>query len=275
MTAPRSHTYRPHIFGIVNITEDSFSDGGKFLDPEAAIAHAASLVAAGADVLDIGPASSHPDARDVSAEEEIERLSAIWPGLRALGRPLSVDSFQPETQKWALAHGADWLNDINGFCDPHMHELLADGPCRLVVMHAIQAKGIATRTAPPDGDIWQHILAFFEARLEALTRAGVDASRMVLDPGMGFFLGNRPETSWAVLAQIDRLKSAFDLPVLLSVSRKSFLRALVDCPPEAAGPASLAAELFAARQRIDYIRTHDVGQLDQALKVVGHLDSFS
>ena len=266
--------HRPHIFGIVNITEDSFSDGGQFLNPEAAIAHAAHLLAAGADVLDIGPASSHPDARDVSADEEIERLSAIWPGLRAMGSALSVDSFQPETQKWALAQGVDWLNDINGFCDPQMHELLADASCSLVVMHAIQAKGIATRAAPPDGDIWEHILAFFEARLEALARAGVDPSRCVLDPGMGFFLGNRPETSWVVLRHIDRLKKAFDLPVLLSVSRKSFLRALVDCPPDAAGPASLSAELFAARQQVDYIRTHDVGQLDQALKIARHLNSF-
>ena len=266
--------HRPHIFGIVNITEDSFSDGGQFLNPEAAIAHAADLLAAGADVLDIGPASSHPDARDVSADEEIERLSAIWPDLRAMGCALSVDSFQPETQKWALAQDADWLNDINGFCDPQMQELLADSSCSLVVMHAIQAKGIATRAAPPDGDIWEHILAFFDARLEALTRAGVDPSRCVLDPGMGFFLGNRPETSWVVLRHIDRLKKAFDLPVLLSVSRKSFLRALADCPPDAAGPASLSAELFAARQQVDCIRTHDVGQLNQALKVARHLDSF-
>ena len=266
--------HRPHIFGIVNITEDSFSDGGQFLNPEPAIAHAADLLAAGADVLDIGPASSHPDARDVSADEEIERLSTIWPGLSAMGSALSVDSFQPETQKWALAQGVDWLNDINGFCDPQMHELLADASCSLVVMHAIQAKGIATRAAPPDGDIWEHILAFFEARLEALARAGVDPSRCVLDPGMGFFLGNRPETSWVVLRHIDRLKKAFGLPVLLSVSRKSFLRALVDCQPDAAGPASLSAELFAARQGVDYIRTHDVGQLDQALKVAVHLNSF-
>ena len=99
--------HRPHIFGIVNITEDSFSDGGQFLNPEPAIAHAADLLAAGADVLDIGPASSHPDARDVSADEEIERLSTIWPGLSAMGSALSVDSFQPETQKWALAQGVD------------------------------------------------------------------------------------------------------------------------------------------------------------------------
>jgi len=130
------------------------------------------------------------------------------------------------------------------------------------------------RATPPNGDIWEHILAFFEARLEALMRAGVDPSRCVLDPGMGFFLGNRPETSWVVLRHIDRLKKAFDLPVLLSVSRKSFLRALVDCPPDAAGPASLSAELFAARQQVDCIRTHDVGQLDQALKVAVHLNSF-
>ena len=266
--------HRPNIFGIVNITEDSFSDGGKFLNPEAAVAHAADLLAAGADVLDIGPASSHPDARDVSAGEEIDRLSAIWPGLRAMQCALSVDSFQLETQKWALAQGVDWLNDINGFGDPHMHELLADASCSLVVMHAIQAKGIATRSAPPYGDIWEHILAFFETRLETLTRAGIDPSRCVLDPGMGFFLGNKPETSWVVLRHIDRLKKAFELPVLLSVSRKSFLRALVDCLPDAAGPASLSAELFAAQQRVEYIRTHDVGQLDQALKVAGHLNTF-
>ena len=265
--------HRPQLFGIVNITEDSFSDGGQFLDPAAALAHAETLIGAGADVLDIGPASSHPDARDVTAMDEIARLSAIWSDLRALGRALSVDSFQPETQKWALANGADWLNDINGFADPEIYEVLADTTCRLVVMHAIQAKGIATRAAPPDGDIWEHILAFFDARLESLTRANIDPARLVLDPGMGFFLGNRPETSWAVLRHIDRLKKAFDLPVLLSVSRKSFLRALVDCPPDAAGPASLSAELFAARQGIDYIRTHDVGQLDQALKVAAHLNA--
>ena len=263
--------HRPRIFGIVNVTEDSFSDGGKFLAPSDALSHATALADDGADVLDIGPASSHPDARDVDPADEIARLAGIWPALRQIGRPISVDSFQPETQKWAVEHGANWLNDINGFADEGMHAFLADATCNLVIMHAIQAKGIATRDAPPDGDIWDHILTFFEVRLEALSKAGIAPARCVLDPGMGFFLGNQPEPSWTVLRHIDRLKSRFNMPVLLSVSRKSFLRTLVGCPPDAAGPASLSAELYAARHEVDYIRTHDVGQLSQALQVTARL----
>ena len=232
------------IFGIVNITSDSFSDGGKYLDPEAAVAHGQALLHQGAHVLDVGPASSHPDAGDVSADTEVERLESVWAGLKALGAPISVDSFQPATQRWAMAQGADWLNDINGFADPSLYDELADYDGRLVVMHAIQAKGIATRAAPPEGDIWSVIFRFFEQKLDAFARAGIAQDKLVLDPGMGFFLGNRPETSMAVLAGLNRLKCEFDLPVLVCVSRKSFLRATPDTcaasrtgPPLATGPA--------------------------------------
>lgn len=140
------------IFGILNITADSFSDGGDFLSPDAAIAQAERLAANGAHVLDVGPASSHPDAGDVSPETEIERLSAVWDGLKATGLPISVDSFQPTTQRWAMAQGADWLNDINGFAEPALYDELADYDGRLVLMHAIQSKGIATRQDPPEGE---------------------------------------------------------------------------------------------------------------------------
>ena len=257
----------PEIFGILNITADSFSDGGKFLAPENALAQAQKLVDAGAHVLDIGPASSHPDASDVSPADEMQRLASVWSQLKRVGAALSVDSFRSETQRWAMAHEADWLNDIHGFQDVALHDELADAKCRLVVMHAVQSKGIATRQAPPGGDIWDHILRFFETRLRVLEAAGIARERLVVDPGMGFFLGNDPQTSLQVLGGLARLKDEFDLPVLVCVSRKSFLRAVADCSVEASGPISLAAELLACEQGVDYLRTHDVLPLAQALKL--------
>ena len=256
------------------MTADSFSDGGQFLDADEALAHAAELVDDGAHVLDVGPASSHPDAGDVSADEEIARLESVWERLKGLGAPISVDSFQPATQRWAMAQGADWLNDINGFRDPALYDELADYQGRLVVMHAIQAKGIATRDAPPEGDIWDHILGFFEQRLSAFDKAGIARDRLVLDPGMGFFLGNRAETSMAVLAGLDRLKQAFALPVLVCVSRKSFLRAPANIPVAESGPITLAAEMQAVQQGVDYIRTHDARQLAQALWLASQLGTY-
>ncbi len=256
------------------MTADSFSDGGQFLEADNALAHAAKLVDDGAHVLDVGPASSHPDAGDVSADEEIARLASVWDRLKSLGAPISIDSFQPATQRWAMAQGADWLNDINGFRDPALYDELADYQGRLVVMHAIQAKGIATRDAPPEGDIWDHIMRFFEQRLRAFEKAGIARDRLVLDPGMGFFLGNRPETSMAVLAGLDGLKRAFDLPVLVCVSRKSFLRAPANIPVAESGPITLAAEMLAVQQGVDYIRTHDARQLAQALSLASQLGTY-
>ena len=256
------------------MTADSFSDGGQFLDADKALAHAAEMVDDGAHVLDVGPASSHPDAGNVSADEEIARLESVWERLKGLGAPISVDSFQPATQRWAMAQGADWLNDINGFRDPALYDELADYQGRLVVMHAIQAKGIATRDAPPEGDIWDHILGFFEQRLSAFDKAGIARDRLVLDPGMGFFLGNRAETSMAVLAGLDRLKQAFALPVLVCVSRKSFLRAPANIPVAESGPITLAAEMLAVQQGVDYIRTHDARQLAHALSLASQLGTY-
>ena len=262
------------IFGILNITADSFSDGGDFLSPDTALAQAQKLIGDGAHIIDVGPASSHPDAGDVSPATEIARLESVWPALKKLGAPISVDSFQPETQGWAMAQGADWLNDINGFAVPSLYDELADYGGKLVLMHAIQAKGIATRQDAPEGDIWAHIFRFFEARLAALTKAGVAQDKITLDPGMGFFLGNKPETSLAVLAGLDRLKAEFGLPILVCVSRKSFLRALSGVSVEESGSISLAAEMIALAQGVDFIRTHDAKQLAEALNLRNHLGTY-
>lgn len=257
----------PLIFGIVNITPDSFSDGGKYFAPDAAIAHARRLVADGAHVVDLGPASSNPDATPVPPEEEIRRLAPVLEALAADGIAVSVDSFQPETQAHALVHGARYLNDIQGFNEAHFHPALAASDARLIVMHSIQGRGNADRRAAPEGDIVEHICRFFEARIARLERAGVARDRLILDPGMGFFLGPTPETSFEVLARLGELKSRFGLPLLVSVSRKSFLRAVTGRSPQEAGAASLAAELLATTGGADYIRTHEPGPLADALAV--------
>lgn len=257
---------RPRLVGIVNITTDSFSDGGRYLAPDAAIAQGRLLHAAGADIVELGPSSSHPDAAKVSPAEEIERLSAVIG--RLAGIPVAVDSYHPETQRFAAAHGAAYLNDIQGFPDPGRYGELAGLSCRLVVMHSVQRLGPATRTRTDPQAIWTSIEDFFDERLTALHKSGITRDRLILDPGLGYFLGSTAEPSLEVLADLARLKSRYGLPVLVSPSRKSFLRALTGTGLSAIGPATLAAELHAAAQGADYIRTHDIAALSDALAVL-------
>jgi dihydropteroate synthase type 2 len=259
----------PAILGIVNITEDSFSDGGRFLDAAAALAHARRLAAAGAQIIDLGAAASNVDAKAVATAEEIRRLDPLITALIADGTPVSVDSFVPEVQRFAIIRGAAFLNDINGFPDQGFYPELAAANCRLIVMHAVHGRGPAQLVELTADAVWARIHAFFAERVEALERGGVARDRLILDPGMGFFLSSRPEASLRVLAGLDRLKAAFGLPILISVSRKSFLRAVTGQSSAAElGAATLAAELFAAANGADYIRTHDPGALADALKVV-------
>jgi dihydropteroate synthase type 2 len=259
----------PVLFGIVNITEDSFSDGGRHLDPESAIAAARRLVAAGADVIDLGAAASNIAAKPVAPAEEIRRLEPVVAALRADGVAVSIDSFAPEVQRFALRRGVGFLNDIEGFANPALYPELAAARCRLVVMHAVQGRGRARRVAVPAEAIWQRIVIFFAARVAALERAGIARNRLVLDPGMGFFLSSEAAASLRVLAGLERLKREFGLPVLVSVSRKSFLAAVTGHRATGElGSATLAAELYAAAGGADYIRTHDPAALRDGLKVV-------
>ncbi len=257
----------PKVFGILNITPNSFSDGGRFLDPEAALAHARALVADGADVIDMGGASSNPEARGVAPEVEIGRLAPAVASLKKAGVPVSVDSFSTTVQRWALAEGVAYLNDIQGFAEPAFYPELAATESRLVVMHSVQGRGPATRVVVAPEEIFDRVHAFFEARIAALTGAGIARERLILDPGMGFFLGTNPEASFTILRRIADLKRAFGLPVLISVSRKSFLRKLTGRGPQESGPATLAAEIFACLQGVDYLRTHDPAAISDAIAV--------
>jgi dihydropteroate synthase len=257
------------ILGVLNVTEDSFSDGGTYLDPERALSRGLELIRDGADAIDLGGAASHPGASAVPPEEEIRRLAPVVDGLAAHGAPVSVDSFQPAVQRWAIARGVAYLNDIRGFPHAELYPELARAACRLVVMHAVGGEAVNTPTDPHT--ILARVIDFFTARLRVLEAAGIARERMILDPGMGFFLGGNAEASIAVLRGIGRLRATFGLPVLVCVSRKSFLGAITGRDARERGAATLAAELFAARQGIDYLRTHDVRALRDALAVTAAL----
>jgi dihydropteroate synthase type 2 len=261
-----------NIFGIVNITEDSFSDGGRYLNPDAAIAHARKLASDGAEVIDLGAASSNPDAKPVSPETEIARLAPVVDALKRDGIAISVDTFAPEVQRWAMAQGVEYLNDIQGFPEARMYPALADSSAKLIVMHSVEGRGPATRIKVPPETLMDRILAFFEHRLAVLGQASIDRSRLILDPGMGLFLGADKDASFTVLRGLPQLKRAFGLPLLVSVSRKSFLRRLTGRTPLESGPASLAAELFAVLRGADYIRTHEPGPLKDVLATWRALD---
>lgn len=255
------------IFGVVNITSDSFSDGGKYLKTEAALAHARALVKEGAAVLDLGAAASNPKAGPVPPAVEIARLGPIVAALKTEGVPVSIDTFAPEVQLWCLSQGVAYLNDIHGFAHPEIYPELAASDARLIVMHAVQEEGRATTPDIPAETIYARVVSFFETRLAALERAGIARSRFILDPGMGMFLSRRPEASFEMLRRIPDLKRHFGLPVLIGVSRKSFLRNSLPDGRPAAGAATQAAELFATSLGADYIRTHDVAALCDGLSV--------
>jgi len=272
-SAPLLPAGSPRIVGIVNITADSFSDGGRYLDPAAALSHARRLRADGADVIELGPAASHPGSAPVSAAQERRRLAPVLERLAADGIAVSVDSFRPGTLRFAVSAGAAWLNDIHGFGDPGLYPVLAASQCRLVVMHAVQQDGVATEVATDPPVVLDGMRRFFTRRLAALQAAGIGRDRIVIDPGLGYFLGSTPGPSLAALAGIRELKDAFGVPVLVSPSRKSFLRVLTGRDVTRSGPATLAAEIFAAWQGADYIRTHDVAAARDALTILAAITS--
>lgn len=255
------------IFGILNITEDSFSDGRRYLSPDIATQHAQKLMRDGADVIDIGAASSNPNAVPVSPDIEIARLAPVVAALKSSGIPISIDTFAPEVQRWALSRDAEYLNDIQGFPDAEWYPLLAASRAKLVVMHSVQGRGPATRIRVSADSMMARITDYFEARIEALERAGISRDRIILDPGMGLFLGTDKDASFTVLRGLASMKRHFDLPILVSVSRKSFLRKLTGRAVGGSGAATLAAELFAVFQGADYIRTHEPAPLRDALAV--------
>ncbi len=262
----------PKIVGIVNITADSFSDGGRYLEPDRALEHALKLAAEGADIVELGPSSSNPDAKPVPPDEEIHRIEPLLAKLANRKIAIAVDSFQLETHRyWARRNEIAMINDVEGFPNAAVYPDLCRAACKLVVMHSVQGRARPSRSPAEPRAVVAGIYRFFEQRLNALEAAGIDRSRVILDPGMGYFLASNPEPSAMALREIPRLKQYFNLPVMVSVSRKSFLGTITGRAVGERSAATLAAELFAARQGADYLRTHDVAALRDGLKVLAAL----
>lgn len=261
------------ILGIVNLSAESFADGGHFVDADVAQMKARAMIKTGATAIDLGPSSSHPGEPITPPALEIERLAPVFDALIPEGIPISVDSFHPETQRYAIARGVDFLNDIHGFAHPEFYPELAEAQCRLILMHSVHGVQATQKVVTDPNTILFKIHRFFEERLAALTAAGIRSDRIILDPGMGFFLSSEPEASLVVLQHLASLKKEFGLPILVGVSRKSFIQRITGKVAVDTKAGTLSAELYAAAQGVDWIRTHDVESLSEALLVQKRLIS--
>jgi dihydropteroate synthase len=251
---------RPLVMGVLNVTPDSFSDGGRFLEPTAAVVQAQRLVAEGADIIDVGAESTRPygDAVPVSLEEERSRLALVLPALVELGTPVSIDTMKAPIAAWALDGGAAIVNDVWGLQrDADMARVIADHRAAVVIMHNRDQ-------ADPTIDIISDVTEFFSRSLEIAWGAGIGYDQVVLDPGIGF--GKTPEQSIACIARLDAWRG-FNLPLLVGASRKRFINSVVPSEPSQRLGGSLAAHLIAAESGAAIIRAHDVAPTVQALAV--------
>ena len=253
----------PVVMGILNLTPDSFSDGGRFVDVAAAVAHARKLVADGCDIVDVGAESTRPDAIPVSAADEWARLQPVLTELaRTLDAPLSIDTYKAEIAARALKLGAVLINDVWGLQkDPAMADAVAAAEAAVVVMHNRPEKDDSI-------DIVSDIRGFFDRSLERAARAGIPKERIILDPGIAF--GKTSRQNRDVIARLGELRS-YGLPIMVGVSRKSFLGSLAVGSPEASLIGTIAANLAAAARGAAIFRVHDVAEHVAALKVFGAL----
>ena len=247
--------------GIVNVTPDSFSDGGQFLEPEKAVERARRLAEQGADILDIGAESTRPygGMKPVDEAEELARLKPVLPGVAKTGVPVSIDTIKAKVAAWALEQGAVILNDVWGFQrDADMARVAAEHGATVVLMH--------NRDKADAGiDILNDIREFIARSLEIAARAGVARERIVLDPGIGF--GKTPEQSIQAIARLGELRD-FGLPLLMGLSRKRFIESVSPAPPDQRLGGSIAGNVMAALAGADIVRVHDVAETVQALRVM-------
>jgi dihydropteroate synthase len=251
---------RPAVMGILNVTPDSFSDGGRFFDPAVAVAHAREMTEQGADILDIGAESTRPygGAQAVSADDELARLKPVLPDVVKLGPPVSIDTIKASTAAYALDTGVAIVNDVWGLQrDSEMAPLVARRGVPVIVMHNRDA-------TDQNIDIVADVTAFFARSLEIASQAGIARDKIVLDPGIGF--GKTPEQSIVCLGRLEEFKR-FGLPLLVGASRKRFINSVVPSTPAERIGGSIAAHLIAAQKGAAILRVHDVRETVQALRV--------
>lgn len=259
---------RPLIMGIVNVTPDSFSDGGHFFDAPRAIAHGLQLVAEGADILDIGGESTRPGAQAVDLGEEIDRVLPVLLGLRDCGVALSVDTQKPAVMQAALAAGADMINDVNAFQLPEALATVAQSKAGLCLMHK-QGEALTMQQNPQYFDVIKEVSDFLSARVQAAQAAGISSERLVIDPGFGF--GKNLEHNIALLRQLGDL-GQLGLPILVGLSRKSMLGKLAQREVHERVYASVAAAILAVLKGAKLLRVHDVQATRDALAIVNAVE---
>lgn len=258
---------RPLVMGILNVTPDSFSDGGLYAEPSKARLQAELMLADGADIIDIGGESTRPGAPPVPLEDELDRVIPLVKELSDAGIPVSVDTYKPEVMRHALAAGADLINDIWGFRMPGAIDAVKDSQCGLCVMHMLGEPQTMQVGEPAYADVVAEIRAFLDERVNTMISAGVAKNRISVDPGFGF--GKTVEHNYALLAHLPETAPIVGtpLPILAGMSRKSMLGAVVNRPARQRVAASVAAAVCAAERGAAIIRVHDVEQTVDALKV--------
>jgi len=255
---------RPLVMGILNVTPDSFSDGGRHHALEFAVEGAEQMIRDGVDIIDIGGESTRPGSPSVPIDEELRRVMPVIYALRELGVPLSIDTCKPEVMREAIIAGADMINDINGFRAPGALEAVRDSDCGLCVMH-MQGTPQDMQAQPDYADVVGEVTAFLRARCDALIADGVARERITIDPGFGF--GKTVAHNVALLRSISSMQRELGLPVLAGLSRKSMIGAITGRPLDERLAGSLGGALAAVAQGARIVRVHDVAETVDALKV--------
>jgi dihydropteroate synthase len=260
---------RPVVMGVVNVTPDSFSDGGKFLERSKAVDHAQQLIEEGATILDIGGESTRPGAAEVSIEEELRRVVPVVEALAGKGAVISVDTSKPEVMKAAAAAGAGIINDVRALAAPGAIEAAAESGCAICLMH-MQGDPRTMQQSPRYGDVVTEVKAFLEARAQSCRAAGIPADRISIDPGFGF--GKTLEHNAALLRRLDALTET-GWPLVVGLSRKSMLQKILGRPVGERLYGSLALAVMAAMKGAHIVRAHDVAATADALKTVSAIQS--
>ncbi|MDB5770279.1 MAG: folP [Burkholderia sp.] len=250
--------------GVLNVTPDSFSDGGQFRSLELALSHAEQMIAEGVDIIDIGGESTRPGTPPLPLEEELSRVMPVIYALRDCGKPLSIDTNKPEVMREALAAGADMINDINGFRAEGALSAVKESDCALCIMH-MQNDPQTMQHKPHYENVTREVTGFLRERIAALDEEGIERSRLCIDPGFGF--GKTLEHNVALLKNIGKIAAELNVPVLAGLSRKSMLGVITGKPVEQRLAASIAAALAAAAHGAHIVRVHDVAETVDALKV--------
>jgi dihydropteroate synthase len=256
--------FKPLVMGILNVTPDSFSDGGKFQSLDHAITHAEQMIEDGVDIIDIGGESSRPGAVALPLDEELRRVIPLIYALRDCGKPISIDTYKPEVMREAIIAGADIINDIRGFASLESRAAVADSDVGLCVMHMQNFPDIM-QDRPSYKNVTSDVIAFLRERCEQLMAAGVEKNRLSVDPGFGF--GKTLEHNITLLQNISLMQDELGLPVLAGISRKTMIGAITGKPVERRMAGSLAAALAAMAQGARIVRVHDVAETVDAIRV--------